>query len=269
MIVQCLDCKKKYLLKATEIPVEGAAVRCKGCEQTIRLARRDNAEPDKAGVSAFKKDNPREQKWNREMNDAIKSFGYSRNTQEFNLLFNLVRKLRKMHGIAFVPIRLRLEMERVERDLDYNVLHLVSDHCLPVADETGDSPLRKLVVGLWDALKTHDYTGRFSLAEVMKVAWPDAFPALFVFAGVTPCGAKGEPARVSEVTFTLDGLRNLPPDLELDNLPQVARMDISAGPLPGAALTFAQRSAAGLTVHPAADPACASDATAALLKQWS
>lgn len=269
MIVQCLDCKKKYLLKATEIPAEGASIRCKGCEQAIRLVRRDNAEPDKAGISAFKKDNPREQKWNREINDHIRSFGYSRNTQEFNLLFNLVRKLRKMHGIAFVPIRLRLETERVEWDLDYNVLHLVSDHCLPVVDETGDSPLRKLVVGLWDALKTHDYTGRFTLAEVMKVAWPDAFPALFVFAGVAPCGPKGELARVSELTITLDNLRNLPPDLELDGLPQVARMDLSAGPLPGQALSFAQRSAPGLVVHPAQDPACPAEATAALLKQWS
>lgn len=269
MIVQCLDCKRKYLLKAVEIPAEGAAVRCKGCEQVIRLARRDNAEPDRAGITAFKKDNPREQKWNREMTDAIRSFGYSRNTQEFNLLFSLVRKLRKMWGIAFVPLRLRLETERVERDLDYNALHLVSDHCLPLADETGDSPLRKLLVGLWDALKTHDYGSRFTLAEVMKVAWPDAFPALFVFAGVAPCGPRGEPARVSEVTFTLDGLRNLPPDLELDNLPQVARVEIAAGPLPAAALPFAERSAPGLVLHPAAAPSCAADATAALLKQWS
>ena len=268
MIVQCLNCKKKYLLKATEIPVDGAAVRCKGCEQAIRLVRRNNAEPDKAGISAFKKDNPREQKWNREMNDHIRQFGFNKNTQEFNLLFNLVRKLRKMHGIAFVPIRLRLEVERVERDLDYNVLHLVSDHCLPVVDETGDSPLRKLLVGLWDTLKTHDYSGRFTLAEVMKVAWPDAFPALFVFAGVAPCGAKGEPARVSEVTITLDGLHNLPPDLELDMLPQVARVDLSSGPLPAPALSFTERSRPGLTVHPA-DPACAADVTAAMLKQWS
>ena len=269
MIVQCLDCKKKYLLKATEIPPEGAAVRCKGCEQVIRLARRDNAEPDKAGMSAFKKDNPREQKWNREMNDQIRSFGYSRNTAEFNLLFNLVRKLRKMYGIAFVPIRLRLEMERVERDLDYNVLHLVSDHCLPVADETGDSPLRKLLVGLWDAIKTHDYGGRFSMAEVMRVPWPDAFPALFVFAGLAPCGEKGEPGRLSEVTFTLDGLRNLPPDLELDGLPQVARVEVSPTPLSASALSFAERSAPGLALHPAAGPACVPEAAAALFRQWS
>ncbi|MEW5773643.1 MAG: zinc-ribbon domain-containing protein [Thermodesulfobacteriota bacterium] len=267
MIVQCLDCKKKYLLKAQEIPVEGAAVRCKGCDQVIRLARRDNAETDRSGITAFKKDNPREQKWNREMTETIRSFGYSRNTAEFNLLFNLVRKLRKMHGIAFVPIRLRLETERVERDLDYNVLHLVSDHCLPVADESGDSPLRKLVVGLWDAIKTHDYHSRFTLAEVMRVAWPDAFPALFVFAGLAPCGEKGEPGRVSEVTFTLDGLRNLPPDLELDSLPQVARVEISAAPLSASPLPFAERSAPGLVAHPA--PACASDAAAALLRQWS
>jgi predicted Zn finger-like uncharacterized protein len=269
MIVQCLDCKKKYLLKATEIPPEGASVRCKGCEQVIRLVRRDNAEPDRAGMSAFKKDNPREQKWNREMNDQIRQFGFSKNTQEFNLLFNLVRKLRKMFGIAFVPIRLRLDVERVERDLDYNVLHLVSDHCLPVADESGDSPLRKLVVGMWDALKTHDYGGRLSLAEVMRVAWPDAFPALFVFAGLAPCGAKGEPGRVSEVTFTLDALRNLPPDLELDSLPQVARVEVAADALPASALSFVERSRPGLVLHPAQGAACATDATAALLKQWS
>lgn len=268
MIVQCLGCRKKYLLKATEIPPEGAAVRCKGCDQVIRLARRDNAEPDRAGISAFKKDNPREQKWNREMNDQIRHFGFSRNTQEFNLLFNLVRKLRKMYGIAFVPIRLRLELERVERDLDYNVLRLVSDHCLPVVDETGDSPLRKLLVGLWDALKTHDYAGRFTQAEVMKVAWPDAFPAFIAFTGLAPCGEKGEAARVSEVTFTLDGLRNLPPDLELDGLPQVARVEMAPGPLPAAPLPFAERGAPGLVLHPAGDPPCASEAAAAMLKQW-
>jgi len=268
MIVQCLDCKKKYLLKATEIPPEGAAVRCKGCEQMIRLARRDNAEPDRAGISAFKKDNPREQKWNREMTDSLRSFGFSRNTQEFNLLFNLVRKLRKMYGMAFVPVRLRLELERVERDLDYNVLHFVSDHCLPVADESGDSPLRKLLVGLWDALKTHDYTGRFTLAEVMRVAWPDAFPALFVFDGLAPCGANSEPGRVSAVTLTLDGLRNLPPDLELDGLPQVARVEIAAGALPSPALGFVERSAPGLVQHQAPTAPCAADAAAAMLRQW-
>jgi len=268
MIVQCLECRKKYLLKAVEIPPEGAAVRCKECGQPIRLARRDNAEPDRAGVSAFKKDNPREQKWNREMTDHIKSFGFSRNTQEFNLLFNLVRKLRKMHGIAFVPIRLRLEMERVEREMDYNALHLVSDHCLPLVDESGDSPLRKLLVGLWDALKTHDYGGRFSLAEVMKVAWPDAFPALVVFTGLAPCGEKGEPARVSEVTLTLDGLRNLPPDLDLESLPQVARVELSTAPLPAAALSFTARSAPGLVIHPAGDAPCASEAATAMLRQW-
>ena len=107
------------------------------------------------------------------------------------------------------------------------------------------------------------------MAEVMRVPWPDAFPALFVFAGLAPCGEKGEPGRLSEVTFTLDGLRNLPPDLELDNLPSVARVEIAPHALSAAPLTFAQRSAPGLTVHPAQGPACAADATAALLKQWS
>lgn len=268
MIVQCLDCKKKYLLKAEDIPEAGATVRCKGCSQALRLVRRDNAETDRTGVTAFKKDNPREVKWNREMVDLIKSFGYRRNTMEFNLLFSLVSKLRKMHGIAFVPVRLRLAAERVERDLDYNALHLVSDHCLPAVDDTGESPLRKLLVGLWDALKTHDYTGRFTLAEVMRVAWPDSFPALFVFAGLAPCGDKGEPGRVSEVTFTLDGLRHLPPDLELEALPQVARVEIAPGPLPASALPFAERIAPGLVLRQPEGSACASEAAEALLKQW-
>jgi predicted Zn finger-like uncharacterized protein len=269
MIVQCLDCAKKYRLKAEGPPPEGAVVRCQSCGQAIKVARRDNQDQDKTKLSAFQQDVARETKWRQHMVDLFIGWGYRKGTVEMNALYALVSKLRKMYGMAFVPVRLKLEHAHVERELDYSVLHLVSEACLPLPDQEGDSPLRKLLVGLWDGLKTVDYSGRFALREIMPTPYKDSFPAMFAFTGTAACGPKAEPLALSQVTFSVDALRALPPDLDLAALPQAARVRIGPPAPEEEQLSFAQRVAPGLTVRPLDPAAPAPDCAADLFKFWA
>lgn len=246
MIIQCVDCLKKYRLKADGPPPDGRAVRCPSCNRPLPVVLRDNAEPDRTGADVAKPETPDQARWNQKVAGVIGSWGYARGTAEMNLLFLLFQKLRKMFGVAYVPSRIKPELARVERELDYNVLTISSEHCLPLPDASNESQLRKMILGLWNALSIGDSAKRFTLRKILGQPFPDSFPAVFRFIGTVYNGPDLPPRVWSEATLSVDALRKITPDFELQRLPEVGRLALGDTIRQGANLGFAERIRPGL-----------------------
>lgn len=246
MIIQCVDCLKKYRLKADGPLPDGTVVRCPTCNKPLPVGRRDNAELDRTGVDVAKPGTPDQARWNQKVADIIGSWGYSRGTKEMNLLFQFFEKLRKMYSVAYVPSRIQLDLVRVERELDYNVLKVSSEYCLPLPDESNESQLRKIILGLWNALNIGDPGKRFTLRNILSQPYPDSFPAVFQFIGTVDNGPDLPPRVWSEATLSVDALRKITPDFELQRLPEVARLALGDTIRQGANLSFAERVRPGL-----------------------
>lgn len=256
MYIQCVRCRKKYRVKAEAIPLQGAAITCSGCGEKIRVGPRDNIEGDMTKIPVTKRKHAKEVKWYTRMEEMIKGFGYERKTQEFNLLFNLMREYRKRFGITFFDITCSARLARVDRELCYNVLEFSGEVCAPPLDGV-ESCVASMMEGAAEVLRGKDSAGKFSCEPVMRVAYEDSFPALLKFsldAGFETTYGETLFGNAVRVDVSMDALREVPPKLEPGDISRYARVEMARYPVDTGRLTFAERTAPGLIVHPEPDP---------------
>lgn len=272
MYIQCVQCQKKYKIKAGAIPPQGAAVPCKGCGQKIIVAPRDNLAGDHTRIPVTKRKHQKEVKWYARMQDMIKGFGYERATSEYNMLFSLMREYRKRFGITFFDLTCKARVTQVDRELRYNVLEFSGEGCVPPVDGV-ESFLASMMEGTGDVLRGKDSAGGFTAEPVMRVAYDDSFPAMAKFcldaAFETSYGETiyGNAVRVD---ISMDNLREVPLGLDPGDIPKYARVEIGRFPLDTGRLTFAQRTAPGLIVHHDPDPElrCSNPLVARLIERY-
>ena len=256
MYIQCVHCRKKFKVKSGAIPLQGAAITCKGCGGKIRVAPRNNLEGDLTKIPVTKRKHQKEVKWYARMEEMIKGFGFEKKTREYNLLFNLMREYRKRFGITFFDITCSARVTRVDRELCYNVLEFSGECCVPPMDGV-DSCIASMMEGTGEVLRGKDSAGAFTSEPVMRVAYEDSFPAMVKFcldaAFETSYGETiyGNAVRVD---ISLDALRGLPVPLPPEDIAKYARVEIALHPVDTGRLTFAQRTTPGLHVDSESDP---------------
>ncbi|WP_461210217.1 zinc-ribbon domain-containing protein [Desulfocurvus sp. DL9XJH121] len=273
MYIQCVECRKKFKVKAGAIPPQGAEVPCKGCGGTLRVEPRNNLEGDLTKIPVTKRKHQKEVKWYARMGEMLRGFGYESKTREYNLLFQLMREYRKRFGITFFDITCQARVARVDRELCYNVLEFSGECCsLPV--DGVDSCVASMMEGTAEVLRAKDSGGYFACEPVMRVAYEDSFPTVLKFClGAAFETSYGETAygNAARIDVSMDALRRLPPVLAAEDIPQYARVEMGLFPLDSGRLTFAQRTAPGLIVHRDPDPEmrCASPLAARLVERYA
>ncbi|MBU1001074.1 MAG: hypothetical protein KKE73_00960 [Proteobacteria bacterium] len=273
MYIQCVDCCKKMKVKSGSIPPTGAVVSCPGCGSKLRVDLRDNQEGDLTKMPVTKSKHLKEVKWHDRMNELIKGFGYQLKTREFNLLFTLMKEYRKRFGITFFDITTSARMARVDRELAYNVLEFSGKCCVPSA-EGFESCVASMIEGTAEVLNSKDSTGRYTVEPLLRVYYPDSFPAVFKFsldAGFETSYGETLYGNAVRIDLSLDNLRKMRAPFDGKDLVQFARIEMARFPVDTGRLTFAQRTTPGLHVHADPDPElrCGDPQVLSLIKQYS
>lgn len=258
MIVQCAACQKKYKLKAENLPLEGARIKCSGpCGQSILVAPRDNLASDASAIPVNKRKHKKEVKWFGRMAGLIKSLGYERKTKEFNLMFYFLRELRKRQGITFFDISCTTALKSYDRELKYNCLMFMGKCCVPPWLDSLPSCVPDIILSLSQAYRAHDSAGEFSVSKVMAVPYEDSFPTVFSFLyGVPFVASWGEElyGNVTEVLISSDAVREIDEDFDFSRLHEVARVEVSRAPIDNGNLPFKTKIAPNLILNPDPDP---------------
>ncbi|BBD08178.1 hypothetical protein [Desulfovibrio ferrophilus] len=273
MYIQCLDCRKKLKVKSGSIPYQGAVVSCPGCGGKLKVAPRDNQEADMTKIPVNKRKHKKEVKWHDRMTEMIRGFGYQSKTHEFNMLFSLMKEYRKRFGITFFDITCSARLAHVDRELAYNVLEFSGKCCVPPANGF-ESCVASMIEGTSEVLNSKDSTGRYTVEPVMRVQYPDSFPALIKFsldaAFETSYGEVlyGNAVRID---LSLDNLRSVRAPFDGKDLVRYARIEMARYPVDTGRLTFAQRTTPGLHVHTEPDPElrCGDPDVLSLIEQYS
>lgn len=273
MYIQCLDCRKKLKVKSGSIPHQGAMISCPGCGGKLKVEPRDNQEGDMTTISVNKRKHKKEVKWHGRMMDMIKGFGYKPKTREFNMMFNLMKEYRKRFGITFFDITCSARLAHVDRELAYNVLEFSGRCCVPPA-QGFDSCVASMIEGTAEILNARDSAGRYSVESILRVHYPDSFPALIKFsldAGFETSYGEVQYGNAVRIDLSLDNLRKVRAPFSEEDLARYARIEIARFPVDTGRLTFAQRTTPGLHVHPEPDPElrCADPDVLSLIKQYS
>lgn len=273
MYIQCVQCQKKYKIKAGAIPEQGAAVPCKGCGGKIIVTPRDNLAGDQTKIPVTKRKHQKEVKWYARMQEMIRGFGYEKTTSEYNMLFALMKEYRKRFGITFFDLTCKARVAAVDRELCYNVLEFSGEGCVPPVDGV-DSILASMMEGTGDVLRGKDSSGAFMAEPVMRVTYDDSFPAMLKFcldAAFETSYGETMYGNAVRVDISLDKLREVPLPLDPADIPKYARVEIARFPLDTGRLTFAQRTTPGLHVHQDTDPElrCGNPLVTKLIKAYS
>lgn len=273
MYIQCVDCCKKLKIKSGSIPSQGAVVSCPGCGGKLRVEPRDNQEGDQTIIPVTKRKHLKEVKWHDRMTSMLKGFGYQPKTREFNLLFSLMKEYRKRFGITFFDITCSARLARVDRELAYNVLEFSGKCCVPPA-EGFESCVASMVEGTAEVLNGRDSSGRYAVEPLMRVYYPDSFPALIKFsldAGFETSYGEVIYGNAVRIDLALDNLRKVRTPFDGKDLVRFARIEMARYPVDTGRLTFALRTTPGLHVHADPDPElrCADAGVLSLIEQYS
>jgi len=256
MYIQCVKCCKKLKVKAGSIPAQGAVVTCPGCGDKLKVEPRNNQEGDQTKIPVTKSKHKKEVKWHDRMSEMIRGFGYQPKTREFNMLFALMKEYRKRFGITFFDITCAARLARVDRELAYNVLEFSGECCVPPA-EGFESCVASMIEGTSEVLNAKDSRGLYTCEPVMRVHYPDSFPAVIKFSLDAPFETSyGETlyGNAVRVDISLDNLRTVRAPFDEKELAKVARIEMARYPVTTGRLTFEERTAPGLFVHSDPDP---------------
>ncbi len=250
MILQCVDCTKKYSINADHVPPTGVFATCAGCGQKLHIAPRDNVEQDRTGLPATKQKQKSEVKWNTRVVDSIKSWGYKKGTKEANVLYYVFREFRKKFGATFFDTACRLELEYVDRELIYNRLRFTSDACIPATYEEMVSRLPRMIHTVAEAVRFHD-GGAYTVSDVLRIPYRDSFPTMFVFGSEAMFqNAEGDQVKglVSEVALDIDALKSVESEPDEADIPSLGRVVMSRAPIDNDEMFFKDRVKPGLTL---------------------
>ncbi|NJB69520.1 putative Zn finger-like uncharacterized protein [Desulfobaculum xiamenense] len=274
MLVQCVECQKKYRIKDGVIPLQGADIKCAGgCGQTLRIAPRENLAMDASAIPVNKRKHQKEVKWFTRMGQLVRDWGYERKTLEYNMMFYMLREIRKRLGITFFDIACTTSLVRVDRELRYNCLMFMGASCVPPRGNGVESSIPAVLASIGETLRSHDGSGQFGVRGVMTVPYEDSFPAMFGFArGAQFASSWGEHVygNVTEVLISGDAARELDDSYDYGKLHEVARVQVSRAPIDSSALTFRQRTAPALLLDAEPDPdlRCEDDEVRGLYKAY-
>jgi len=274
MYVQCVQCTKKYKLSPGSIPLGGAAITCKGCAQKLFIEPRDRVEGDMTRIPVTKAQHKKEVKWFHRSEEIIKEMGYEKKTAEYNMLFFFLREFRKRFGITFFDLNCNVRVKVIDRELMYNRLSFFGNCCVPpLKDNSFESCIPGILGGIAEVLRAKDSSGRFSVANSLRVAYPDSFPSLvrFVF-GASFEASYGEMVygNAVQVDISMDKIRALPDNYQGEDLGEHARIEVSRVPIETGRLTFRELTTPGLFVNPDPDPdlRCNDPAVARLVERF-
>lgn len=256
MYIQCVDCQKKFRVKSGAIPAQGAVVSCAGCGNRMKVAARDNLAGDRSKIPVNKRKHKKEVKWYTRTQEIIRGFGFERGSKEYNMMFWIMREVRKRFGITFLDFGCKVALLKVDRALAYNVLDFSGQCCIPPV-EGYDSCIGGLIEGMAEIVQLKDSSDYFTMEQLMRVHYENSFPSFIHFGYGTQFETSyGEVlyGNAARVDITIDALRELPVPFNPQTLPDYARIEIARFPVSGVGISYHDRMKPGLHVHVDPDP---------------
>jgi hypothetical protein len=274
MYVQCVSCARKYRFNPASVPPGGASAVCKGCGTRLPVAPRGNVEGDATRPPVTKAAHQKELKWYARMEELLRAMGFERKTAEYNMMFFMLREFRKRLGITFFDMGCSARVKRVDRELAYARLSFFGDCCVPPVPGGPQSCIPDLLCGMADVLRAKDSARRFSMAELLRVVYPDSFPVLVRFVlGVGFETSHGETlyGGAVQIDIGLDAVRDLPEGYDGADLERRARVEISRVPIETGQMPLRELATPGLHLRPERDPdlRCVCPALDALLAHYA